>query len=105
MDPLTDVFNLLDVRAAQFARLEAEPPWGIRFDGYRHVKLGAVLRGSCEVSSEGLEQPVRLAEGDCWPLSTSRLASARSTSLVNVASRSVKVDPAGPGPVPTGNPA
>lgn len=72
MDPLTDVFNLLDVRAAQFARLEAERPWGIRFNGYRHVKLGAVLRGSCEVSSEGLAQPVRLSEGDCYLLGNGR---------------------------------
>lgn len=85
MDPLTDVFNLLDVRAAQFARLEAEQPWGIRFDGYRHVKLGAVLRGSCEVSAEGLAEPVRLSEGDCYLLGNGRpywLRSADGAVLV-----------------------
>lgn len=68
VDPLTDVFGLLDVRAAQFARLEAESPWGISFDGYRHVKLGAVLEGSCEVWAEGVERPIRLGQGDCYLL-------------------------------------
>lgn len=68
MDPLTDVFGLLDVRAAQFARLEAQAPWGIRFEGYRHVKLGAVLKGTCQVWAEGLEKPIDLGQGDCYLL-------------------------------------
>lgn len=72
MDPLTDVFGLLDVKAAYFARLEAQAPWGVEFDGYRHIKLGAVLRGTCEVWAEGLEEPVRLAEGDCYLLGNGR---------------------------------
>jgi AraC-like DNA-binding protein len=71
MDPLTDVFGLLDVRATQFARLEAETPWGIAFDGYRHVKLGAVLHGGCEVGVQGAD-PVRIAEGDCYLLGNGR---------------------------------
>jgi AraC-like DNA-binding protein len=68
MDPLTDVFGLLDVRAAQFARLEAQAPWGIRFDGHQQVKLGAVLKGSCQVWAEGLEKPIDLGQGDCYLL-------------------------------------
>lgn len=72
MDPLTDVFGLLDVKAAYFARLEAQAPWGIQFDGYRHIKMGAVLRGSCEVWAEGLAEPVRLDEGDCYLLGNGR---------------------------------
>lgn len=72
MDPLTDVFGLLDVRAAEFARLEAEAPWGITFQGYRHVKLGAVLKGSCEVWAEGFARPVRLEQGDCYLLGNGR---------------------------------
>lgn len=66
MDPLADVFGLLDVRAPQFACLEAESPRGIAFDGYRHLKIGAVLEGGCEVWAEGIERPVRLEQGGCY---------------------------------------
>ncbi|MBY8881080.1 AraC family transcriptional regulator [Actinacidiphila acidipaludis] len=69
---MTDVFGLLDVRAAQFARLEAQAPWGIQFHGYRHIKLGAVLRGSCEVWAEGLDEPVLIEQGDCYLLGNGR---------------------------------
>ncbi|WP_351227170.1 AraC family transcriptional regulator [Streptomyces sp. NPDC002133] len=66
MDPLTDVLGLLDLRTAQFARLEAEEPWAVGFSGYRHIKFGAVLQGTCRVVVAGLPEPVTLAEGDCY---------------------------------------
>jgi AraC-like DNA-binding protein len=68
MDPLSEVFALLDVRMADFSRLDADVPWGIDFSGYRNVKVGAVLHGSCWIRAEGTVAPVHLAEGDCYLL-------------------------------------
>ncbi|WP_234532027.1 AraC family transcriptional regulator [Streptomyces shenzhenensis] len=71
MDPLNDVLALLDMRSADFARLEAVGAWGISFAGYRHIKLGAVLEGACWVETEGAS-PVRAVEGDCYLLGNGR---------------------------------
>ncbi|MDX2645225.1 AraC family transcriptional regulator [Streptomyces sp. PA03-1a] len=67
-DPLTDVLGLLDLRSAHFARLEAQEPWAVGFPGYRHIKFGAVLLGSCRiaVTGSGAPEPVTLKEGDCY---------------------------------------
>jgi hypothetical protein len=65
MDPLSEAIALLDGRHSLFSRLEAGGTWAIDFDGYRHAKFGAVLRGSCRLVVEGVEEPVRLAEHDC----------------------------------------
>jgi len=72
VDPLADVFGLLDVRSAKCARLEADAPWAIAFDGYRHVKLGAVLRGECVISLDGVPGEHRLGPGDCYLLGNGR---------------------------------
>ncbi|MCX5097062.1 AraC family transcriptional regulator [Streptomyces sp. NBC_00365] len=71
MDPLNDVLAVLDMRSAQFARLEATGAWAISFLGYQHIKLGAVLDGACWVETEG-ERPVRVADGDCYLLGNGR---------------------------------
>ncbi|WP_406177319.1 AraC family transcriptional regulator [Streptomyces sp. NBC_00996] len=72
MDPLTDVLGLLDLRTAQFGRLEAAEPWAVGFPGYRHIKFGAVLQGTCRVTVAGLPEPVTLAEGDCYLIGNGR---------------------------------
>ncbi|MEO3870024.1 AraC family transcriptional regulator [Nonomuraea sp. B12E4] len=63
-DPLSDALALLNVRAAMPSRLEAGGRWALRFEGYEHVKLGAVLSGSCWLTVEGA-RPLRLEAGDC----------------------------------------
>jgi AraC-like DNA-binding protein len=72
VDPLADVFGLLDVRSAKCARLEADAPWAVAFGGYRHVKLGAVLRGECVISVDGVAGERRLGPGDCYLLGNGR---------------------------------
>ncbi|MFE0257989.1 AraC family transcriptional regulator [Streptomyces sp. NPDC059010] len=72
MDPLTDVLGLLDLRSAQFARVEAQEPWAVGFQGYRHIKFGAVLKGTCRISVADLPAPVTLSEGDCYLLGGGR---------------------------------
>ncbi|MDX3239107.1 AraC family transcriptional regulator [Streptomyces sp. ME03-5709C] len=71
-DPLTDVLGMLDLRSAQFARLEAQEPWAIGFSAYRHIKFGAVLQGSCRITVAGTAEPVSLKEGDCYLVGSGR---------------------------------
>ncbi|GAA5017688.1 AraC family transcriptional regulator [Streptomyces siamensis] len=71
MDPLNDVLALLDMRSANFARLEAAGAWAISFAGYQHIKLGAVLEGECWVETEGAP-PIRAVAGDCYLLGNGR---------------------------------
>ncbi|MEV5177420.1 cupin domain-containing protein [Streptomyces flaveolus] len=58
MDPLTDVLGQLDPRSAQFARLEAQEPWAVGFQGHRHIKFGAVPQGTCRITVADLPEPV-----------------------------------------------
>lgn len=71
-DPLTDVLGLLDLRSANFARVEAEEPWAIGFSGYRSIKFGAVLHGGCRIAVAGVPEPVALEEGDCYLIGSGR---------------------------------
>jgi AraC-like DNA-binding protein len=71
MDPLSEVLDLLDLRAALPSRLEAGGSWALSFTGHRHLKVGAVLAGACWLIPEGAG-PLRLTAGDCYLLSSSR---------------------------------
>ncbi|MFF7144707.1 AraC family transcriptional regulator [Streptomyces nodosus] len=71
MDPLIDVLALVDMRSARFARLEASEAWAMSFPGYQHIKLGAVLKGSCRVETDGAA-PVLAGAGDCYLLGNGR---------------------------------
>jgi AraC-like DNA-binding protein len=71
-DPLTDVLGLLDLRSAHFARLAAQEPWAVGFSGYRHIKFGAVLHGSCRIVVAGVPEPVTLTAGDCYLIGSGR---------------------------------
>ncbi|MDK0518096.1 AraC family transcriptional regulator [Streptomyces sp. ML-6] len=68
MDPLEDVLTLLEVRARLSAALVAGGQWAVRFDAPPGVKFNAVRRGSCRLEVDGLDEPLDLAEGDCYLL-------------------------------------
>ncbi len=53
MDPLSDVLDLLDLRAAAPARLEAGGHWALSFAAHQHLKVGAVVAGQCWLTPEG----------------------------------------------------
>ncbi|MBP2479164.1 AraC-like DNA-binding protein [Crossiella equi] len=65
MDVLSEVLRLLDVRAAESSRFEAAGEWALAFHGSGHIKVGALLSGSCWLTVHGAE-PVLLKEGDCY---------------------------------------
>ena len=67
LDPLSQVFSLLDVRAARCTRFEAGGNWSYRFPAKPALKFGAVIRGDCWIDF-GDEAHHRLATGDCFLL-------------------------------------
>lgn len=83
MDPLTDVFRSMQVRAAIQCRLEATAPWGLAHVAPGrdlHVRklaglgityaetasFAMVLRGNCWLTVDGIPDPMPLATGDCY---------------------------------------
>ena len=67
-DPLLDVLAALNVRVTHLSGVEATGHWGLRFDAHEHIKIGAVLTGSCVLGADG-EPALRLSAGDCFLMS------------------------------------
>ncbi|MFF3400096.1 AraC family transcriptional regulator [Streptomyces sp. NPDC002659] len=65
VDPMSDVLASLNVRTGSLSGLEAWGSWALRFGVHEHIKIGAVLDGSCWLSADGAE-PVRFEAGDCF---------------------------------------
>jgi AraC-like DNA-binding protein len=97
MDPLSQVLELLDLRAASPSRLEAGGRWALSFPGHQHLKIGAVVAGECWLRPEHAA-PQHLAAGDCYLLASSRPFTAASDEL---ATRAVPSSTVLPSPWPT----
>lgn len=67
MDPLSQVFSLLNIRAARCTRFEASGSWSYRFPAKPALKIGAVVRGECWLDV-GNGQRCRLSAGDTFLL-------------------------------------
>ncbi|MFD9857413.1 AraC family transcriptional regulator [[Kitasatospora] papulosa] len=78
MDPLEDVLALLKTRSHLSASLAAGGRWAVRFDAPRVVKFNAVRRGTCQLEVNGINEPIDLAEGDCYLLTRPRSFTLRS---------------------------
>ncbi|PWU53388.1 AraC family transcriptional regulator [Micromonospora sp. S4605] len=72
MDPLEDVLALLAPTSRVSSRLSAGGRWALRFPPPAGAKFNAVRRGRCWLRVDGLPDPVRLAEGDCFLLARPR---------------------------------
>ena len=85
MDPLTDIFRIMQVRAAVQYRIEATAPWGFShsaaLSGTHRARLDArgislpetasfamVSRGICWLTVDGVPDAVELDAGDCFLL-------------------------------------
>ncbi|MFD9293042.1 AraC family transcriptional regulator [Streptomyces sp. NPDC060030] len=68
MDPLEDVLTLLETRGHLSASMAAGGRWAVRFKAPEAVKFNAVRRGSCLLEVDGVDEPIGLAEGDCYLL-------------------------------------
>jgi AraC-like DNA-binding protein len=67
MDPLSEVFSLLDMQSARSTRLEAGGTWALHFPAKPFLKFVAVLRGQCWITIQD-EPPCRLEAGDTFLL-------------------------------------
>jgi AraC-like DNA-binding protein len=67
MDPLSESLDVFELTLTSSTRFEAAGPWGLSFDRHDHIKVGAVLAGTCLIAVAGGE-PARLDAGDCWLL-------------------------------------
>ncbi|EYF08244.1 AraC family transcriptional regulator [Chondromyces apiculatus] len=67
-DPINDVIHLLRPEAILSAGLLARGRWGIRFEGYPHVKFGTIVAGHCVILVEGRRRAVRCEAGDVYLL-------------------------------------
>jgi AraC-like DNA-binding protein len=63
MDPLSDVFSLLNVRALASARFEASGKWAVRFPEQNYLKFGAAVRGDYWLKFDD-EPPRQIKEGE-----------------------------------------
>lgn len=70
MDPLSEVFSLLEMQSAATSRLEAGGAWALRFPGKPYLKFHAVLRGQCWLTLPN-QPPCRLDTGDTFLLANS----------------------------------
>lgn len=83
MDPITDIFRTMQIRAVVHARLEATAPWGLEHapaeasESAKHLGIlpselaffGMIARGNCWLSVDGISDPIPLTGGDCFLLS------------------------------------
>ena len=67
IDPLSDVFSLVDIESARCTRFEVGGQWAFRFPPKPALKFVAVLRGGCWIILPG-EPPFALAAGDTFLL-------------------------------------
>lgn len=73
MDPLSDVLSLLKPRSYVSSGFDAGGQWSIRFSNQQGwIKCYAVIAGECWLAVEGIENTVRLQEGDCFVLPAGR---------------------------------
>ncbi|GHJ41329.1 AraC family transcriptional regulator [Streptomyces sp. TS71-3] len=67
MDPLSEALDVFELTLTSSARFEAAGLWALAFDRHDHIKVGAVLGGTCWIeAADG--SSVHLAAGDCWLL-------------------------------------
>ena len=89
MDPLSQVLELLDLRAASPSRLEAGGRWALSFPGHQHLKIGAVVAGQCWLIPDQ-SAPQHLAPGDCYLLVSSHPYTAASDDPASSAALSAR---------------
>ena len=83
MDPISDIFRTMQIRAVVHARLDATAPWGLMHvpaEAKENAKglpippselafFGMIARGNCWLSVDGIPDPIPLTGGDCFLLS------------------------------------
>ena len=82
MDPISAVLSLLKPSSYMFRGLDAGGTWSLRFPATDSIRCYALISGNCWLVVDGLADPIRLSEGDCFLLTRKqsfRLASDPET--------------------------
>jgi AraC-like DNA-binding protein len=67
MDLLSEALDVFELTLTSSTRFEAIGPWALEFDRHDHIKVGAVLTGSCWIAAaDGSTR--RVTADDCWLL-------------------------------------
>ena len=93
MDPITDIFKTMHVRAVVHSRLEATAPWGLMHSPSQAdseaahapgevqpselAQFGMIARGNCWLMVDGIADPIPLTGGDCFLLAPGNAYSLR----------------------------
>ena len=71
-DPFSDILQLTNAQSVVSGGFRAGGAWAIRFPEMDKIKFSALVRGTCWLSVEGREKPVRMQSGDVVLLSSRR---------------------------------
>ncbi|SDJ53819.1 AraC-type DNA-binding protein [Nonomuraea maritima] len=71
-DPLEEVLTLVGATGHLSVGLVAGGEWAVAFEPPQGVKFNAVRRGHCLLTVDGVPEPIRLDEGDCFLLTQPR---------------------------------
>ncbi|RQU04028.1 AraC family transcriptional regulator [Burkholderia cepacia] len=71
-DPFSDILRLANAESLATGGFSAGGAWAIRFPAPDKIKFFAVVKGTCWVSIDGEETPIRFASGDVGLLTAKR---------------------------------
>jgi AraC-like DNA-binding protein len=104
MDPLSEVLSLLKPRSYITAGFDAGGAWALTLDDLAgRIKCYAVIKGSCWLTMDGIDEPARLEAGDCFVLPSGRSVRIASDLHVEPKLASEVLDPTRSGNVVTYN--
>jgi AraC-like DNA-binding protein len=83
-DPLSDVLASVRFRSTIFCRAELTAPWGFSVLGRDFATFHVVLRGSGYLAVDGVQERIRLAEGDLVVLPHGNAHAVRDSPLTPV---------------------
>jgi len=66
MDPLSDVLSIIKTRHHVSGALDASGAWCVDFPKFDGVRFYAVVRGGGWLAVEGVPNPIRVQEGECF---------------------------------------
>ena len=68
MDPLSDVLSLLRPRSVMSGAVDYGGDWAVEFGAHDGIKFQALTSGNCWLAIQGVAEPIRISEGDCYLL-------------------------------------
>jgi AraC-like DNA-binding protein len=104
VDPLSEVLSLLKPHSYITGGFDAGGAWALTLDDLAgRIKCYAVIKGTCWLAIQGIDEPVRLQPGDCFVLPSGRTVRIGSDLGVTPKPASEVLDPDRGGEIVTYN--